>query len=469
MQMPKLTRQTKGALLAALVLAVVIPAAWVCWVRIRLGSRLNDLKSDDPERVSSAAAELSLYRSGPSVRVIVAALDDESQDKKRLTDIISRIGQPAVGPLIGRLRSKSHSLMETVRPDTSFLGRLKAGIDARQVEAAKQPAVDALIAIGEPAAALLVQTLKSDDPVTRQLAAQALAGMREPPTGALFDALSSKDPTVRATVVGPLAWGRDPRGLDAAIARLRDANENSNVRMNAAYAVANSRSPQASDALVATLDDGNGRLVEWVISILMEEATGAGSIGGRRIPYDETLGAITAHKNPLVVKGLIGALQYESLMQREDAFVMAVEALTAIDDPRTPGALSAAARGTSFMTADDYSAAALEICGKGQNRAAVDAAVGAANIERVAADYRTVVKNGYDSKTRAALIVALERSGNMAMAQYLANSGDAWLAGIARFWAKRKGVSLESTDAVNASPVPSVESSAPLPTAATRR
>lgn len=219
------------------------------------------------------AARLLVAGHEQSIPYLVTKLDtDDVRERIAVEDILFRIGEPAVRPLVDALPD------EALRTDTTRGARLACGILGRIGDAR---AVDALVAIHE-----------------------------------------HDDWKLRAAVAGALGGIGDPRAARALVALLRDENEI--VRKSAAAALTQieRKSPDsdlsrsAAGALLAALDDpyycvrygAAGALAEMGDSVVPDLIALAGSGTGQpALLAIRALGNARSRKASGTLRGLLGS------------------------------------------------------------------------------------------------------------------------------------------------------------------
>lgn len=224
---------------------------------------------------------------------------------------LSRIGKPAVKPLIAALKDENPKVRErTVRA----LGNIK-------YNRALQPLVSALsdntLAVRKAAAVALgnmkdpraVQPLasalkKETSPHGGYTIAMALGSLGESSIEPLLRLLRENNPKVRKQAVRGLGKTKNPRILDAVITALQD--EDAAVRV---------------DAVCALGDIGGSRVVEPLIEALKDESRGVRAHAAKKLGKQ---------KNKQAIMPLIAALRSETDKWIRDDFRRALQSTTGV-------------------------------------------------------------------------------------------------------------------------------------------
>jgi HEAT repeat protein len=110
--------------------------------------------------------------------------------------------------------------------------------------------------IGKPAVKPLIADLRDIDPVVRSHAVQALGVIRDPrAVEPLVVVLNDKDPLIQRQAIKALGRIKDPRAVDPLTVVLKDTDEESHVRMSAAEALGRLGESSAVEPLVTALND----------------------------------------------------------------------------------------------------------------------------------------------------------------------------------------------------------------------
>jgi len=230
---------------------------------------------------------------------------------------LAAIGEPAVGPLGGILKTGTPSARCRA---ATVLGESD---DPRRID-------------------FLLPAARDDDPSVRWTAVAALAPVREKRVMEAFIA-ATKDPEedVNVTAIWALKAWDDPLAADAIIAALDDPS--AQVKIEAAHALGEMKSPRAVEALIAALQDGYAP-VRAAAACALEQ------IGDRRAV--EPLIALLKHGDGQTRSGAAEALGVLGDRQAVEPLIAALErgqvqgsaagALAALGDPRAVDPLVAA-------------------------------------------------------------------------------------------------------------------------------
>lgn len=140
-------------------------------------------------------------------------------------------------------------------PRTASLGRQPIEISTR---------------IGKPAVKPLIADLKDKNPIVRRHAVQALGVIKDPrAVEPLVAVLNDKDPLIQRQAIKALGRIKDPRAVDPLTVVLKDKDVESYVRMSAAEALGWFGESSAVEPLVAALSDAN-----WDVRSHAAEALG---------------------------------------------------------------------------------------------------------------------------------------------------------------------------------------------------
>ena len=177
---------------------------------------IADLKDNDPFVRSNAVQALGVIKDSRAVEPLIAALNDKD-------------------PLIQRQAVKALGRIHDLRAVEPLIGVLE---DRQKKPHVRMGAAEALGKIGEPSAVEpLVAALNDPYWDVRSHAAEALGRIRDPSAvEPLIEALKDQDATVRGNAVDGLANIKDPKAIEALSAALTDKNKT--VRKKAARALA---------------------------------------------------------------------------------------------------------------------------------------------------------------------------------------------------------------------------------------
>jgi HEAT repeat protein len=187
----------------------------------------------------------------PEVRRLAVERIDALDEHEALDRLIERLGDPD-----WRVR-KSTVQRIADRPDPDAAARkLIAALGDGENPGRRNSAVEALVAIGSHAVAVLVESCEDDDADVRKFVVDALAGIgSDAATGALCARLADSDPNVRAAAADALG----AVGGAAARAALRgiaiDAAQDPLVRFSALHALDTLEEPMRASELAGVLAD----------------------------------------------------------------------------------------------------------------------------------------------------------------------------------------------------------------------
>jgi HEAT repeat protein len=126
-------------------------------------------------------------------------------------------------------------------PETVSLGRQPVEISSK---------------IGKPAVKPLIADLKNKDPLVRSNATQALGELKDPSAvEPLINVLNDKEPLIQRQAIKALRKINDPRVVEPIIAVLNDKKKEAYVRMTAADTLGRLGDPAVIQALVVALND----------------------------------------------------------------------------------------------------------------------------------------------------------------------------------------------------------------------
>jgi HEAT repeat protein len=140
----------------------------------------------------------------------------------------------------------------------------------RSASLGRQP-TELLIKIGKPAVKPLIYELKDHDPLVRSNAVKALGAIQDPrAVEPLIKVLNDKDPLIQRQAVKALGKINDPRAVEPLIGVLGEKDRRPHVRMSAAEALGWLGDPRAVESLVVALSDDH-----WDVRSHAAEALGS--------------------------------------------------------------------------------------------------------------------------------------------------------------------------------------------------
>lgn len=267
------------------------------------GKQVGVLSSVDP--VERAAAACALGKMGaqatPSIPALIQLLDDGTRIDPKLicyrglhddqsgqpdmeslkepspgeaaTEALIAIGAPAVAPLIDALKSNSARVRKNavwalaqIGDDRALLPLIEATTDG-----AWQVRAYAAAALGEQRDERIIKPLlaglKDEKEHVRWFAAASLGNVRNSEVvEPLIDALKDQHPRVRAYAAASLGQMRDERAVEPLIAALRD--DSTQVRMYAAASLGSLNDSRAIVPLTSLLKDKSQQVRTYVRSSL---------------------------------------------------------------------------------------------------------------------------------------------------------------------------------------------------------
>ncbi len=274
-------------------------------------------RTEVPQTVTSAEAAQNITDEATQKRIdeLITQLGHHRPTvRNSATDALSKIGQPAIQPLIDAMYDKNYRV--------------------------RVAAADALRKIGQPAVQFLIKALEDENDSIRISAADALGKIGQPAVQSLIKALESENGSVRLSAVKTLGKIGDPQAVQALIKNLNDRDNS--IRVYTAEALGIIGSPQAVQSLIKALNDKNSRVrisvvealgkigdaqaVQSLIEALQDEDVSV------RVNAANALGKVS---DPRAVQSLIKALSDRNTRVRKAA----ARALDKIDDPRAEKAL----------------------------------------------------------------------------------------------------------------------------------
>jgi len=267
--------------------------------------------------------------------------DDYSIQFKSI-NALTKIGKPAVKPLISNLNDKDNSFRMAV---IETLGKIKDPVAVGPLislikdedSSIRMRAAEALGNIGDKRAVEpLISLIKDEDSWVRMAVVEALGKIKDPRgVEPLISALKDKDSWVKMKAIEALRDIKDQRAVDPLLTSLKDSN--ASVRTRAAEALGALKNPKAVPALIERLKDKEA-------DVRMRSAEALGNIGDKRavkpliaslkdedwtvrLRAAEALGKIGDSN---AVKPLIDALNDKEWTVRSSA----AEALGKIRDPK---------------------------------------------------------------------------------------------------------------------------------------
>ncbi len=197
-------------------------------------------------------------------------------------------------------------------PRTASLGRQPVEISTR---------------IGKPAVRPLIADLKDNDPLVRSNAVKALGAIKDPrAVEPLIAVLNDMDPLIQRQTVKALGRINDLRAVEPLIGVLENREKKPHVRMSAAEALGRIGDSRAVESLVAALDDpywdvrahavealgriGDPRAVEPLIATLKDQDA---TVRGNAVD------GLAKINDPRVLEGLSAALTDKSKTVRKKA------------------------------------------------------------------------------------------------------------------------------------------------------
>jgi HEAT repeat protein len=281
----------------------------------------------DPQAIESLVAVLKYYYYSDNIHVLQKAVA-----------CLGGIGAPAVEPLLVAMKDSDANLKADVADTLSKSkdSRIAEPIIAGYKDADakfQSHAVEALVSVGTPAVALLIDALK--DTNLHKYAAEALVSIGTPVVAPLSAALKDSDVKVRTYAAFTLGEIKDQHAVEPLIEALKDAE--ADVRTNASWALGEIKDRRSVEFLIAALKDEDPRVrgtaayglgqikdpraIEPLIAALSDTKADV------RVGASWSLGET---KDPRAIESLIVALQDKDPAVRGNAAV----GLGQIDDPR---------------------------------------------------------------------------------------------------------------------------------------
>jgi len=236
------------------------------------------LKGQDSSLRSYAAGALSKSEDERAVDVLIEALNDRDRSVRGIAAAgLSHRGGPVVERLIGLLQVGSRYEMESA---AEALGCLQDPRAVKPLEKilltdpnswAKRLAIDALVAIGEPAVDSLIAALRNPDPWIHQPVLRKIPYVGKPAVKPLIVLLGDKEVRLRVAAAYALGDIGDPRAIEPLKAALNDKHEE--VREAAATALAGFNAPSIVEALRRSMNDEHEcvrKAARWALSKLRE-------------------------------------------------------------------------------------------------------------------------------------------------------------------------------------------------------
>jgi len=200
----------------------------------QLGWRPDD--TTDPESAASYAVAMGYWHrieqyGADAIKPILANLVDSAWEQRRQpTEMLAKIGEPAVEPLIDALGSTDRGVRHSAAWALGRIGDRRAvqpliTLLADPIEEVRATAARSLGQIGDPAAIAALGEHLTDVVAVRGPAADALVRIGSEGTPLLLSALQAEDAGVRAIVAEALGSTASVEAAQALIGRLNDEAE----------------------------------------------------------------------------------------------------------------------------------------------------------------------------------------------------------------------------------------------------
>lgn len=359
-------------------LCLLVYGAIAVWHAVGVSRQIGKLGDADPAIRQKAAEALGKSKSSRAVEPLIAALSDQDPGVQgNAATALGKIKDPrAVEPLMTALSDAVKFGQPTKDPD----GTYSLSDQQRLRLAVADHAADALGNLGAPALQHLMAAFRDKD--LRQYAYSGLVKMGSPAVDALADAMKDPDADVRWNAANALGDIKDARAVEPLLAALQVKD----LQFHAARSLGEIKDPRAVEPLIAALKDSD--------SEFREQAA-------------QSLGKL---KDPRAVEPLIAVIKAPALTD------------PALIDPD---------RKVRNTAAD-----ALGRIGSPEAVNFLITALHEHNTEIIAGADNFFIRRA-EPGSEAALIDALNKSGDQYMAADFLNSGNEKLHGAAEDWASR--------------------------------
>ncbi|MFB0544858.1 MAG: HEAT repeat domain-containing protein, partial [Asgard group archaeon] len=233
----------------------------------KLTKLIEDLEDENAEFRWNVVVELGAIIDVRAAEALTQRLlDEDCEIRDKAADLLWKMREIAVEPLIKALKNKSWKIRDKAAEILGEIGDARAiepliqaledtmkdedvdyGLDIWEVPTAK-----ALTEIGEPAVEPLIKALK-DRGTIYWVVEKILIDIGEPTVEHLIKALKDEDWSVRRSLARILGTIGDKRAVNPLIRALRDNHED--VRQEAAWALGELDDESAIRSLVHALDD----------------------------------------------------------------------------------------------------------------------------------------------------------------------------------------------------------------------